>query len=63
MAFLDLIGQAATGVVAIIMYANNLQWIGGYPLCIYHGFAMVFFGLTTPLLVCAMSIERLLALR
>ncbi|KAK7488446.1 hypothetical protein BaRGS_00020231 [Batillaria attramentaria] len=63
MACTDLVGQAANGVVAIIVYANRLQWVGGRPVCIYHGFSMVFFAVVTPQLVCAMSVERLLALR
>ncbi|KAK7100883.1 uncharacterized protein [Littorina saxatilis] len=63
MAFIDLVGQSATGVIAIIVYANNLKWVGGRPLCVYHGFAMVFFSIITPLMVCSMSLERLLALR
>lgn len=32
-------------------------------MCLYHGFIMVFFGVETPLLVCSISVERLLALR
>ena len=59
----DLIGQLLTSPVAIVVYANNLQWVGGKPLCKYHAFVMIFFGCITPLLVCAMSLERLLALR
>ncbi|XP_076441181.1 uncharacterized protein LOC143280427 [Babylonia areolata] len=63
MACNDLVGQAATGSIAVVVYANNLQWVGGRPLCLYHGFIMVFFAVMTPLLVCSMSVERLLALR
>ena len=59
----DLIGQLLTGPIAIIVYANNLQWVGGEPLCKYHAFCMIFFGMMTPLFVCAMSFERLFALR
>ena len=59
----DLIGQLLTGPIAIIVYANNLQWVGGEPVCKYHAFCMIFFGMITPLFVCAMSFERLLALR
>ena len=63
LAVTDLIGQLLTGPIAIIVYANNLQWVGGEPLCKYHAFCMIFFGMITPLFVCLMSFERLLALR
>lgn len=63
LAWTDLIGQLMTSPIAIIVYANNLKWVGGKPVCQYHAFAMILFGGLTPLLVCAMSIERLLALR
>lgn len=59
----DLLGQLLTGPIAIIVYANNLKWVGGDPLCQYHGFFMVCFGMITPLLVCCLSIERVIALR
>lgn len=59
----DLLGQLMTGPIAIIVYANNLRWVGGDPLCKYHGFFMVCFGMITPLLVCCLSIERVIALR
>lgn len=63
LAWTDLLGQLMTSPIAIIVYANNLKWVGGKPVCQYHAFAMILFGGLTPLLVCAMSIERLLALR
>lgn len=63
LAWTDLIGQLMTGPVAIVVYANNLKWVGGQPLCIYHAISMICFSMLTPLLVCAMSLERLLALR
>ncbi|XP_062578895.1 prostaglandin E2 receptor EP4 subtype-like [Saccostrea cucullata] len=63
LAWTDLIGQLMTSPIAIVVYANNLKWVGGKPLCRYHAFAMILFGGLTPLLVCAMSVERLLALR
>lgn len=63
LAWTDLIGQLMTSPIAIMVYANNRKWVGGKPLCRYHAFAMILFGGLTPLLVCAMSIERLLALR
>lgn len=63
LAITDLVGQLLTGPIAIIVYANNLQWVGGEPVCKYHAFCMIFFGMITPLFVCLMSFERLLALR
>jgi prostaglandin E receptor 4 len=63
LAWTDLIGQLMTSPIAIMVYANNRKWVGGKPLCRYHAFAMILFGGLTPLLVCAMSIERLLALK
>lgn len=59
----DLLGQLLTGPIAIIVYANNLHWVGGDPVCKYHGFFMVCFGIITPLLVCCLSIERVIGLR
>lgn len=59
----DLIGICLTSPIAILVYANNLKWVGGKPLCFYHAFVMIFFGVVTPLLVCTMSLERVLALR
>lgn len=63
LAWTDLIGQFAVSPIAIITYANNLRWIGGTELCRYHGFMMVSFGLVMPLIVCCMSVERLLAIK
>ncbi|CAG5119247.1 unnamed protein product [Candidula unifasciata] len=63
LAWTDLIGQFAVSPIAIIAYANNLRWIGGTELCRYHGFMMVSFGLVMPLIVCCMSVERLLAIK
>ncbi|ESP05504.1 hypothetical protein LOTGIDRAFT_73186, partial [Lottia gigantea] len=63
LAWTDLIGQLSTAPIAIIVYANNLKWVGGEELCTYHGFMMVWFGLLTPLIACCMSVERFIALR
>lgn len=63
LAWTDLIGQFAVSPIAIITYANNLTWVGGIHLCRYHGFMMVSFGIVTPLIVCAMSVERFLAIK
>ncbi|OWF34923.1 prostaglandin E2 receptor EP4 subtype-like [Mizuhopecten yessoensis] len=63
LAWTDLIGQLMTGPIAIIVYANNLQWVGGEATCMYHAFSMICFGFLTPVLVCAMSLDRLIALK
>ncbi|XP_067678376.1 prostaglandin E2 receptor EP4 subtype-like isoform X2 [Haliotis asinina] len=41
LAWTDVIGQMCAGPIAIITYANNLQWQGGDPVCKYHGFTMM----------------------
>ncbi|XP_069128172.1 prostaglandin E2 receptor EP2 subtype-like [Argopecten irradians] len=63
LAWTDLIGQLMTGPMAIIVYANNLSWVGGEATCIYHAFSMICFGFLTPVLVCSMSLDRLIALK
>ncbi|RUS88854.1 hypothetical protein EGW08_003399, partial [Elysia chlorotica] len=63
LAWTDLSCQLAVSPIAIITYANKLQWVGGAPLCLYHGFMMVSFGMVMPLIICCMSLERLLAIK
>ncbi|KAL3867726.1 hypothetical protein ACJMK2_040589 [Sinanodonta woodiana] len=63
LAWTDLTGQILVSPIAVIMYANNLTWVGGEPVCKYHAFMMTAFGMITPLLVCTMALERLFALR
>lgn len=63
LAWTDLLGQLMTGPMAIIVYANNLQWVGGEATCMYHAFIMICIGFLTPVLVCSMSLDRLIALR
>ena len=63
LAWTDLIGQLLVSPTAIIVYGNNFQWVGGQPTCVYHAFCMVCFGMLTPVLVCTMSIDRLVALK
>lgn len=63
LAWTDLLGQLLVGPIAVIVYANNMEWIGGGPMCTYHAFMMICFGTITPLLVCCLSLERFLALR
>ncbi|GFR89321.1 prostaglandin E2 receptor EP4 subtype [Elysia marginata] len=63
LAWTDLTCQLAVSPIAIITYANKLKWVGGRPLCLYHGFMMVSFGMVMPLIICCMSLERLLAIK
>ncbi|XP_014779791.1 prostaglandin E2 receptor EP4 subtype [Octopus bimaculoides] len=61
LAWADLIGQALTSPIPILVYSQKIK-LGGY-LCMFNGFIMVFFGLLTPLLVCVLSLERMLSLK
>ncbi|GAB1601758.1 prostaglandin E2 receptor EP4 subtype-like [Argonauta hians] len=61
LAWADLIGQAMTSPVPLLVYSQKVK-LGG-PLCVFNGFVMVFFGLLTPLLVCVLSFERMLSLK
>ncbi|XP_074640297.1 prostaglandin E2 receptor EP3 subtype-like [Tubulanus polymorphus] len=63
LAIVDMLGQLSTTPVVILTYVNNFQWVGGQALCEYFSFVMLFAGLTTLQVVCAMSIERFLALK
>lgn len=63
LAWTDLLGILLTSPSVFIAYINRRQWIGGDVHCHFHGFTMVCFGLATPLIICAMAIERFLALK
>nr|KAG5700089.1 hypothetical protein BaRGS_029839 [Batillaria attramentaria] len=63
LAVTDLLGTIATSPVVIAVYMNNLQWVGGTPLCHYFSFAMIFAGYATMLIVCTMSVERYICVR
>ncbi|XP_059151609.1 uncharacterized protein LOC131937907 [Physella acuta] len=56
----DLIGIVLTTPVTLASYINDIQMPGGQHLCRFNGFIMICFGLTTPLIVSAMAIERFL---
>ncbi|XP_052274130.1 LOW QUALITY PROTEIN: prostaglandin E2 receptor EP2 subtype-like [Dreissena polymorpha] len=62
LAWTDLLGQLLVGPIAIIVYANNLKWVGGQAVCKYHGFFMVSQSLIIPIFVCCLSVERVLAI-
>jgi prostaglandin E receptor 4 len=59
----DLLGIVITSPSVIIAYANQREWLGGSTHCLFHGFTMATFGLATPLIICAMAVERFLALK
>lgn len=61
LAWTDLIGQVVTSPIPLLSYSKKVELTG--TLCMFHGFMMVFFGLITPLLICVLSIERLLSLK
>ena len=63
LAWTDLLGILMTSPSTIAAYVNGVRWAGGMPHCRYHGFVMTCFGLATPLIICAMAIERFLALK
>lgn len=61
LAVTDLLGIVATSPVAFAVYANNLKWVGGKPLCDYLAFMLIFAGLATVFIVAAMSFDRFVA--
>ncbi|OWF34813.1 Prostaglandin E2 receptor EP4 subtype [Mizuhopecten yessoensis] len=63
LAWTDLSGIILTSPVTILAYSNGRKWVGGDILCKFNGFVMICFGLSTPLIVCAMAIERFLAIK
>ncbi|KAJ8307710.1 hypothetical protein KUTeg_014741 [Tegillarca granosa] len=62
LALTDLFGIVATSPVTLAVYANDLTWIGGQPLCDYFSFVMIFAGFDTVFIVGAMAMDRYLAL-
>lgn len=60
----DLLGTCILSPAVFICYARNLSLIGlgGELLCDLFGFAMSFFGLAPTLILCAMAVERCLAI-
>lgn len=64
LALTDLLGTCLLSPPVFICYARNVSLInlGGRRLCNLFGFAMSFFGLTTMLILCAMAVERCLAI-
>ena len=63
LALTDLVGTTAVSPVTLLTYSNNLQWVGGQPLCDYFSFMLIFFGFATVFLICSMAMDRYIALR
>ena len=61
LAIYDFLGIVALTPVTLFNYSNNLQWVGGQPLCDYFSFCMIFAGLTAVLTAGLMSTDRFLA--
>lgn len=64
LALTDLLGTCLLSPPVFMCYANNiaLTSLGGQELCNLFGFAMSFFGLAPTLILCAMAVERCLAI-
>lgn len=64
LALTDLLGTCLLSPPVFICYARNMSLIhlGEKSLCDLFGFAMIFFGLAPTLILCAMAVERCLAI-
>nr|XP_053647200.1 uncharacterized protein LOC128698817 isoform X2 [Cherax quadricarinatus] len=58
----DLIGKVLTTSPALVAYVHG-RWVGGVPLCNFHGFSMMLISLVTHLLVSTMAVERFIGIR
>ncbi|XP_006627177.2 prostaglandin E2 receptor EP4 subtype [Lepisosteus oculatus] len=61
LAVTDLLGTMLVSPVTIATYVKG-SWPGGDPLCQYSGFILLFFSLSGLSIICAMSIERYMAI-
>ncbi|OCU02576.1 prostaglandin E2 receptor EP4 subtype [Xenopus laevis] len=61
LALTDLLGTCLVSPVTIATYMQG-KWPGGHALCEYSSFILLFFGLSGLSIICAMSIERYLAI-
>ncbi|XP_043834653.1 prostaglandin E2 receptor EP4 subtype [Dromiciops gliroides] len=61
LAVTDLLGTSLVSPVTIATYVKK-EWPGGDALCEYSTFILLFFGLSGLSIICAMSIERYLAI-
>nr|XP_032818416.1 prostaglandin E2 receptor EP2 subtype-like [Petromyzon marinus] len=60
----DLLGSSLTGPVPLTAYAHNktVVALGGHALCGYLSFMLLFFGVATLAILCAMAVERYLSI-
>ncbi|XP_068166898.1 prostaglandin E receptor 4 (subtype EP4) a [Antennarius striatus] len=61
LAITDLLGTLLASPVTIAIYVKG-SWPGEDPLCQYFGFTMLFFSLAGLSIICAMSVERYMAI-
>ncbi|XP_049907518.1 prostaglandin E receptor 4 (subtype EP4) a [Epinephelus moara] len=61
LAVTDLLGTLLASPVTIATYVKG-SWPGGDPLCQYFGFTLLFFSLAGLSIICAMSVERYIAI-
>nr|XP_046243740.1 prostaglandin E receptor 4 (subtype EP4) a [Scatophagus argus] len=61
LAVTDLLGTLLASPVTIAIYVKG-SWPGEDPLCQYFGFTMLFFSLAGLSIICAMSVERYIAI-
>lgn len=61
LAVTDLLGTLLASPVTIATYMKG-SWPGGDPLCQYFGFTLLFFSLAGLSIICAMSVERYIAI-
>lgn len=61
LAVTDLLGTLLASPVTIAIYVKG-SWPGDDPLCQYFGFTMLFFSLAGLSIICAMSVERYIAI-
>jgi len=62
LAWADLIGIIVNTVPVLIVYTRG-HFVDGSPMCTYHAVTMITFGLLTPMIVCAMALERYFGIR
>ncbi|XP_078461793.1 prostaglandin E2 receptor EP4 subtype-like [Lampetra fluviatilis] len=62
LAVTDLLGTCLTSPIVIDTYLAGFKWRGGQPLCDYFAFMLLFFGLAGMSILCAMAVERYLAI-
>ncbi|MBN3315580.1 PE2R4 protein, partial [Atractosteus spatula] len=61
LAVTDLLGTCLASPITIVTYLEE-KWPGGQALCQFHSFLLLFFGVSGLGIICAMSVERYLAI-